>query len=495
MTIPSPAELRQAAERGDTPLLPAERIWGFWAFAYANTALAMATWVFLLGGATALFVGPRQGIAAILIGNIVGVVLAALSTCLPCGKYGTEQFTFLRSMFGLNGSRLVYLLSVVFLTMGWLAVLGLMCGRAISGLETMLNARPATVPGGWPDTTALVALAAIAAAAWVVVRGPAMIHRLSAIVAPSLIGLLLVLLYLILGRHSLAALLALPPLHPPFADQHLNFMLAVEINMAAGFSWWPYLGNLARLSRNQRTAFWPNLLGIFAAAALGETASLAAAATLHSSDPTFWMQQAGGLGFGVVALGLLAFANLTGMVNILYTAIVGLRQLAGRRLRALPWWRIVLLFCLVPAAIVLLAPGLYDSFFIFLVWTSALNSALAGIGIADYFFLRRQRLNLRHLYAVPAQSPYRFWHGSNPVALLALGGGCACYVGIFNPQTLAATPLFSLLSASLPSCVLAALLHYGLTRLLARHPGWAAAYAQPARPPAAPPQLSGEQSR
>jgi NCS1 family nucleobase:cation symporter-1 len=114
-------EFRLSAERGDTPLLPSERVWGFWGFAYANSALAVATWVFLIGGATALFVGPLQGISAIIIGNIIGVILAASSTCLPCGKYGVEQFTFLRSMFGINGSRLVYILSVVVLTMGWLA--------------------------------------------------------------------------------------------------------------------------------------------------------------------------------------------------------------------------------------------------------------------------------------------------------------------------------------------------------------------------------------
>ena len=36
---------------------------------------------------------------------------------------------------------------------------------------------------------------------------------------------------------------------PPFEDNHLNFIIAIEVNMAAGFSWWPYIGNLARLTR------------------------------------------------------------------------------------------------------------------------------------------------------------------------------------------------------------------------------------------------------
>lgn len=462
-------EFRLAAERGDTPLLPNERVWGFWGYAYANSALAVATWVFLIGGATALFVGPLQGIAAIVIGNILGVVLASASTCLPCGKYGVEQFTFLRSMFGLNGSRLVYFLSVVVLTMGWLAVLGLMCGRALDNLETLVqHAQPDG--DGWLVSAG--ALLAILLAALVAIRGPDMIRLLSALIAPSLILIMLALMYFILRSHSLAELLAMPPLQPPFENPHVNFMVAVEINIAAGFSWWPYIGNLSRLCSNQRTAFWPNLVGIFGAAVLGESVSLFAATTLGSSDPTAWMRVAGGMAFGVIALGFLALANLTGMVNILYTAVIGLRQLAGERLRSLGWAVLIGLFCIIPVAIVVLLPGIYDGFFIFLVWTSALNSALAGIGIADYFFLRRQRLNLRHLYAEQSASPLRFCKGFNPIALLALAAGFAIYVVVFNPQTLAHTSFFTFATASLPSCLLAGLVHYGLTRLLAPRLGW-----------------------
>ncbi|MFD2645239.1 purine-cytosine permease family protein [Pseudomonas japonica] len=467
-------EFRLAAERGDTPLLPSERVWGFWGFAYANSALAVATWVFLIGGATALFVGPKQGIAAIVIGNLIGVILAAASTCLPCGKYGVEQFTYLRGMFGVNGSRLVYFLSVVVLTLGWLAVLGLMCGRALDNLETLVKQVPPDGDGAWVTGGALLA---IVLAALVAMRGPDMIRRLSAVIAPSLILIMLVLMVLIARDHSLAELLAMPALQPPFADQRVNFMIAVEINIAAGFSWWPYIGNLSRLCSNQRTAFWPNLLGIFGAASVGETVSLFAASTLGSSDPTAWMRLAGGMTFGVIALGFLALANLTGMVNILYTAVIGLRQLAGERLRRMPWGVLVALFCVIPVAIVLCFPGIYDGFFIFLVWTSALNSALAGIGIADYFFLRRQRVNLRHLYADPQGSPLRFCKGFNPIALVALVAGFAIYVVVFNPQTLAHTTFFTFASASLPSCLLAGLLHYGLTRLLAARCGWGG-YAQ-----------------
>jgi NCS1 family nucleobase:cation symporter-1 len=466
-----PVDHSLEAERGDTPLLPSERMWGFWEFTYANSALAIATWAFLIGGATALFVGPQQGIAAIVIGNILGVLLTTFATCIPCGKYGTEQFTFLRSMFGGNGSRLVYVLAVVFLTMGWLAVLGLMFGRSIDGLTGLVSEHK-TDANGWLVLAS--GFFAIVLTGFVVAKGPTSIKVFNTIVAPALVVIMGVMFYMILGEHSFAELMAMPALDAPFDDPRVNFMIAVEVNMAAGFSWWPYVGNLARLSKNQRTSFWPNIIGIFGAASLGEVVGLLAAAALGDSDPTVWMTRIGGLTFGVIALGFVAFANVTSMVNILYTSIVGLRQLAGQTLRQISWEWLVVVFCVAPGLIVLFAPGIYDGFFIFLVWTSALNSALAGIGIADYFFLRRQRLNLRHLYAAEAQSPFRFWRGFNPAALVALVAGFAIYVVVFNPQTLANTTFFSFATASLPSCLLAGVVHYALTRVLAARLGWGA---------------------
>lgn len=446
-------------------------MWGFWEFTYANCALAIATWAFLIGGATALFVGPREGIAAIVIGNIIGVLLATFSTCVPCGKYGTEQFTFVRTMFGSNGSRLVYVLAVVFLTMGWLAVLGLMFGRSIDGVAGLLSEHK---PDPYGMLVLVASFLAILVTGFVVAKGPTSIKVFNTVVAPALIVIMGVMLYMILSKHSWAELMVLPALGAPSPDKRTNFMIAVEVNMAAGFSWWPYVGNLARLSKNERTAFWPNIIGIFGAASLGEVVGLLAAAALGNSDPTIWMAQIGGLTFGVVALGFVAFANVTSMINILYTSIVGLRQIVGKRLQEMSWELLVVLFCVAPVIIVFFAPGIYDGFFIFLVWTSALNSALAGIGIADYFFLRHQRINLRDLYAPEQNSPYHYWKGFNPIAIVALAVGAVSYVILFNPQTLATTTLFTFISASLPSCVIAGVVHFVLTKVFAERMGWGA---------------------
>jgi len=463
------ARNRAAAERGDAPLLPSERLWGFWEFTYANSALAIATWAFLIGGAIGLFVGPKEGIAAIVIGNIVGVVLTALATTPLSGRYGVEQFVALRSQFGYNGSRVVYVLAVVVLTMGWLAVLAMMFGRSIDGL-TALSAGEAANPTG--IKMIIAAVGAILVTWFIVAKGPTSIKFFNMVVSPALVILMIVMLYLILQHRSFAELLEMPALAPPFEDNTLNFVIAIEVNLAAGFSWWPYIGNLARLTKNERTAFWPNIVGIFGAAVLGEIVGLLAAVALGDSDPTIWMTKIAGPVIGIIALLFVAFANMTSMANILYTSIVGLRQVGTASIRAISWGMILFLFCVIPLGLVIFYPQMYDGFFIFLVWTSALNSALAGIGIADYFFLRGQKLDMRSLHAPQENGPYRFWGGFNPIGLAALAVGFGVYVLVFNPQTLASLPAFKYLTASVPSCLAAGVVHYVLTRLFARSAGW-----------------------
>lgn len=465
-------EFQLAAERGDAPLLPSERLWGFWEFTYANSALAIATWAFLIGGAVGLFVGPKEGIAAIVIGNIIGVVLTALATCVATGRYGIEQFVFLRSMFGANGSRIVYFLAVVFLTMGWLAVLGLMFGRSIEGLEGLAAGAAAAPQSGSGLSVLVAAVGAILLTWFIVAKGPTSIKFFNMVVAPALLALMVVMMVLILSKHSFADLMAMKALDPPFEDNTVNFIIAIEVNIAAGMSWWPYVGNLARLTKTERTAMWPNLIGIFGAAALGETVGLLAAVALGNSDPTIWMAQIGGITIGIIALAFVAFANITSMTNILYTSVIGLRQVGTGSLRAMRWEVLALLFCLVPLFLVLFMPGIYDGFFKFLVWTSALNSALTGIGITDFFLLRKQRLNLRALFASPHDPAYRFWQGFNPAGLIALAVGFIVYVWVFNPQTLSHAPVFVYLTASIPSCVAAGLVHVLLTWAWVRRRGW-----------------------
>jgi nucleobase:cation symporter-1, NCS1 family len=69
--------------------------------------------------------------------------------------------------------------------------------------------------------------------------------------------------------------------------------------------------------------------------------------------------------------------------------------------------------------------------FRWLVAYSSLLGAVGGILIADYFVLRRTRLDLAGLYS--SRGPYWFVHGFNPLAMIALVVGIApCVPGFLG---------------------------------------------------------------
>lgn len=459
------------AERGRAPLPPRMRLWGFWEYTWANSALAIATWGFLIGGSMAGIVGVKDGLIAIVLGNVVGVLLVSLAVCVSSGKYGVEQYTFLRSVFGPNGSRIVYILAMVLLTVGWLVVLGTMFGRSIDSATAVVGGRAPDPHAFWVP---IIAIGAIAVTAFIVAKGPTSIKVFNTIVAPALFVVMGIMIYLYLREYSVGELLSLPALDQVSSSHAINFMIAVEINIAAGFSWWPYIGNLARITKTERVAFWPNLIGICLAACVGEAVGLIGAIVFGNADPTHWMTELGGAGLSIVVLLFIAFANMTSMANILYTAIAGLRQAFLRQLERFGWTKLVYLFCIVPVIAMFAVPGLYDGFITFMVWSSALYAALSGIMIVDYFWLRGSRVALADLFDTSPHSSYYFWRGFNPAALIALAVGVVASILTFNPQTLSYSPLFEHTTASVLSLLIAGLVYAGVSPLFTARRRWGA---------------------
>ena len=460
-------QVEREAAFGKLPVTREERVWSFADFTWVNIGLAIATWAFLIGGLTAVFLPAKEGIAAILIGNVIAVTLMALATCTPSAKYGVEQYTVLRSVLGLLGTRGIVFFFIALIEMGWVAVLAIMFGRSST---YVLNETTGTSAGPNSLVVSIFGLMAIFVSWLVLARGPVSIRWLNRIVAPGLAVVTVVMLVLIFSGTSWAEITAASPLEP-FDGRHLNFMIAVEFNLAAGFSWWPVMGSLARLTRTQKAAVYPNLVGLFAAACLGEIVGLFAALSLGSDDPTVWMIPLGGAVLGVIALLFIALANVTSIVAISYSTCLAIRQTGGRAISGLRWDVLTGLFFLLPSIAVFFPGSIYDNFFIFLAWTSVAFAPLTGIYLIDFFWLRRRRINVRALYDESPGSPYSFWAEINPVAVVAFALGSITYVLMMNPQTLETNPLFLYLSASIPSLLVAAGVHAAGTIVVNRRMG------------------------
>ena len=446
----------------ELPLLRKERIWSFWDYSAVNIGLAIATWAFLQGGAVAYYVGAKQAIASIIIGYGISCLLVALAPCLPAARWGVEQFVSLRSVFGIRGARILMLVMAAVMAAAWSAVLAIMCGHALANVCNQVFDTSISPSAG---IVSVLGLLAVAVSWGIVSRGPKSIEWVNRLVAPGLVLITLGMLAMIFTQTSWSDLAAEPALDP-WGDSHLDFMLAVELNIAGGFAWWPNVGNLARLTRNSRAAYWPNMIGLFGASVVAAIVGVFAALALNSEDPTVWMVPLGGAFLGVLALAFVGMANITSVVAQSYSALIAIRGGCGAAVRRTPW-ALLAAMILAPAAVLVFFPAtVYDNYARFVSWGAILVAPLCGIQIVDYFVLRRQRLALRDLYLADQRSAYWFWGGYNPAAIAALAAGGLTYALLLNPVTYEPAEQFRWVTASIPAFLVAAVAHYLLTRLV-----------------------------
>lgn len=445
------------------PLTRADRTWSFLDVVSVKSGLAIATWAFLFGGATAQLVGFRDGVLAMVFGETIGVILLVVAMVLPSSKWGTEFFVHQRSVYGTLGVMAFVLLVVVTLVFAWASILATMIGKA--SLE-IVRTVTGEVPGNAAAFSAVVSLAVLAIAWGVIATGSRGVRLLSRVAAPALLlltGWLLVALFRMVPWSTLAA--AAPVAAGP--DRAMNIMLAAELHIAGGLSWGSLASNLGRYARTQRSAAWGSLLAYVVVFSLAAGVGLASALTLGSDDPVAWMVPIVGPAAGVLLLMLLALANLSSLVGMLQGNSQTLVQHLGARSQRLGWTRFTLLVAAGAAVMSLLASdALYDRFFVFLSYSQAVVVSMAGIAFADHALLRRRGVDLRALYADGAGTRYRYWGRVNPLAFVALLAGCGTYLALFDPVGLTGSAAFLHLSASVSAFIIAGAAHMVLTRLV-----------------------------
>lgn len=452
--------LHEAGSTSDLPLLKKDRIWSFWDFSAANIGLAIATWAFLQGGAVAYYVGAKEAVASIVIGYGISIVFVALVPCIPAVRYGIEQFVSLRSSFGTAGGRAIMLVLSAMLAAAWAAVLAIMCGHAFANVSNELFGTALESDG---LIVKLLGLVAVVISWLILMRGPKSIETVNKIVSPGLVVVTLLMLVLIFTQVGWSELISLPPLAPDF-DKHMAFMIAVELNVAGGLAWWPNVGNLARLTRSSRAAYWPNMIGLFLASVIAAVVGAFSALALGSDDPTQWMIPLGGFVLGGLALVFVGFANITSVVAQGYAALVAVRGGTGNIGRRLPW-PVLGGLILAPSMVLVFFPDItYNNYGRFVSWGAIMLGPLCAIQFVDFFILRRQHLDIRAMYDNRPGSPYHFTAGFNVVAFLAMAAGAVVYALLLDPIDYIPAEAFRWLTASIPSMVVSGVLYYVLTR-------------------------------
>ncbi|MBN9248499.1 MAG: cytosine permease, partial [Hyphomicrobium sp.] len=192
---------------------------------------------------------------------------------------------------------------------------------------------------------------------------------------------------------------------------------------------------------------------------------LAAMLVLKVPDPTAWLVSLGGPLYGLIALLLIMAANLGPSLAGVYSTAIGLRRVPALENAR---WSTLILFSIVPVAAVgiFIPEEFFSNFGTFLAFIGVFFAPLCAIQIADTFLLRRKVLNVRGIYQDGPDTPYQFWGGFNPAALLAMAAGFATYLYLLNPVSYESRWPYEYTTASLPAAFVAGIVFVAVTRLV-----------------------------
>lgn len=440
------------------PTMKHERQYGFMDATFVNCGWAIATWCFLTGGLTANLVDFKTAIIAAFAGNLIGVAIMLFAEITTTVKYGVDTYPTLVSFLGRNGMKILLVFFIV-INIGWVAVLSAMFSNAVQNTFTAVTGQET----GSVFYTA-VAIIAVLITWFMVFKGLKTIQWLNRVVVPCLAFTMIVMIWAIFNKYGINTVFSAEPL-APYDNETVNIVLAIELNVGAGLSWWASLGSLTRTTTTARGAMWANWIGVGTLEVIAVLLGTAAAYVIGGSDPTTWMIPLGGVALGIIALVFVCIGNISSNAIVMYATCLGMKQY--KLFANMSWLKVTTIY-VAPVIILEFIPEvLYGNYQILLNGSAAFFSSLAAVQIVDFYLLRKEHFDLRSVYNTTSESGYYFWKGVNwgGLACVILGGITYCL--LLNPLTWEYSSMLTVFkSASIPAFAVAFILYFIYAKLV-----------------------------
>lgn len=418
------------------PTTLAQRKWGVWDIAALWISMSACITTYTL--ASSLIAGGMnwwQAVVTIFLGNVVVLIPMVLNAHAGT-KYGIPFPVYCRASFGLRGANVPALLRA-FVACGWFGIQTWIGGSAIYTILAIQFPQWETLPKvilGINGMQFACFMLFWAINMIVIYRGIETIRFILNIKAPLLIALGLALLYWAYqGAHGFGPILSQPSKFEAGGEKAGQFWLFFFPALTANVGYWATLSlnipDFSRYAYSQRDQVVGQALGLPTTMALYSFIGVAvtsATIVIYGKeiwDPVQLLTKFSNPVLLVVAMFALCLATLA--TNIAANVVSPANDFAHVWPKAISFRTGGLITGVIG---ILMQPWkLYadPSGYIFrwLIAYGALLGAVGGILIADYFVLRRRRLDLAGLY--DERGPYWFVNGVNPAAMVALVAGIA----------------------------------------------------------------------
>ncbi|MEI9852458.1 MAG: NCS1 family nucleobase:cation symporter-1 [Sphingomonas sp.] len=416
------------------PTGPEQRTWTWYHFAslWIGMIVAVSGWL-LAGGLVEQGMSAGQAAFTVLLGNVV-VLVPLLLIGHAGARYGIPYAVLVRASFGTIGARLPALMRAL-VACGWYGIQTWIGGSA---LLTLLGVLLGADLRGTPLPVLGISLAQLAAflvfwgiQLFFVRKGLLTIRRLETWTAPAKILICAALVWWAVDRAGgFGPIFHTPSAFGPGGAKEGQFWLVFWPALTAMVGYWATLAlnipDFTRFARSQKDQVvgqaigLPPMMGLIALASVITTSATVVIYGRAIWDP---VELAGTLAGPFVLLGLVVITIDTVSCNIAANAVssaydfsslwpAGISYRTGGMITAV-------------AGVLIMPWKLLEStggyIFVWLIGYSALLGPIAGILIADYWIIRRTRIDVEALYL--ADGAYAYRGGWNPAALLAFAAG------------------------------------------------------------------------
>ena len=407
------------------PIPQERRSWGLYNYASLWVAMSVCIPTYMLAsGVIAGGMSWWQAIGTILLGNLI-VLVPMLLNAHAGAKYGIPFPVFVRASFGVRGANIPAVLRAL-VACGWFGIQTWIGGQAIYSMLRIFWPGAAHLPGGvWICFFAFWALNM--AVIW---RGIETIKFLEGIGAPFMLGIGLLLLWWITRQAGGLGPVLSTPSRFHSAGEFFRFFIPSLTGMV-GF-WATVALNIpdfTRYAKSQRAQMLGQALGLPTAMTLYAFIGVAVtSASVVLFGEAIWdpVQLLGRFNHPLVALvALVALVVATLNTNVAANVVSPSNDFSNLRPSLISFRTGGLItgvvgVCMMPWK---LLSDFSAYIFGWLVGYSGLLGPVAGVMIADYFILRRARLQLDDLYT--RNGAYEYDGGVNWRAVIALGLGIA----------------------------------------------------------------------
>ncbi len=403
------------------PTTPDRRTWSTWNIAalWIGMSVVITTYT-LASGLMSQGMNWWQAMLTILLGNVI-VLIPMILNAHAGTRYGISFPVLCRASFGVRGANVAAMLRAA-VACGWFGIqtwigalaLNLLLGAAVAGWNTLPNAIWLSFAVFWLIQVAII------------ITGTEGIKALESWSAPLLLGGGLLLLWWGVSHGGGFGNVLAESEH--LQGGHASFWVIFPAALTANVGYWATLSlnipDFTRYAKDQRSQVLGQALGLPTTmtlfAFIGVTVTSATIVIFGQAiwDPVVLVSRIGGTGVIIfAALVVLAAQLTTNMAANVVSPSNDFSNLSPRRISYVTGG-------LITAVIgVLMMPWrLYADaaayIFTWLLGYSSLMGALGGILIADYWVIRRQRLDLTALFQL--DGIYRYRNGVNPRAIVAL---------------------------------------------------------------------------